>query len=74
MEMTNGQMEKTTGVVAPSMTIVVEQSPGTGMGWKLATNESRIAPRNDLLEIPNGQYMSEQHNKEGIKGIIVVLG
>ena len=34
----------------PSITIV-EQSPVTGIGWKVAAKESRIAPRKDLLKV-----------------------
>ena len=58
--------KKTNGVVAPSITIVeqldlldllyfniqkTEKRLVTGIGWKLAAKESRIAPRKDLLKI-----------------------
>ena len=42
--------KKTNGIEAPSITIVA-QSPETGMGWKVTTDESTTAPRNDILKI-----------------------
>ena len=58
--------KKTNGVVAPSITIVeqldlldllyfniqkTEKCPVTGIGWKLAAKESRIASRKDRLKV-----------------------
>ena len=42
--------KRTNGIEAPSITIVA-QSPETGMGWKVTTDESMAAPRNDILKI-----------------------
>ena len=39
---------KTDGIQAPSNAIVA-QSPETGIGWKVTSNESREVPRNDIL-------------------------
>ena len=49
--------KKTDGVKAPSITIVA-QSPETGMGWKVTSNESREAPRNDILKVQCKNFQS----------------
>ena len=80
--------KKTNGVVAPSITIVeqldlldllyfniqkTEKCPVTGIGWKLAAKESRIAPRKDLLKVQCKNFQLTHNCLNNIREAVIYV-